>query len=374
MQKKLHSVFGPSAGFKSVPWLPNGDAHTIYASLGNFELVDRIDYERYSDSQLRGWLSGLDISPPSSVKSFQPGEPIIFVTHGLTGGSNESYVRAVLAPLTAPKERGGLGMRAVVQNSRGCNRLPILTPKLYNACTTDDIRHAVLWISKTFPGSPIYGIGFSLGSNAITDYTGEEGDTCPLAACVSVANPFDFVAANKHIETHSLMTKYVYNYALGGALQALLARHQRVFLDSPDSLIPHDDLVKYLQARSVTLRDFDELATKNVFGYKDAYDYYAHASSSRFVERIRIPYLGLNALDDPITGRHTLPETQARMNPWVLLVRTKHGGHLGWFEYAPDGSLRRWYVQPVREWLEALIEVRNTLCLWERRRFKILRL
>lgn len=58
--------------------------------------------------------------------------------HGLTGGlyiytmairpdltfpvlgSQESYVRGVLAPAVAPVDRGGLGYRAVVVNFRGC--------------------------------------------------------------------------------------------------------------------------------------------------------------------------------------------------------------------------------------------------------------
>ena len=30
---------------------------------------------------------------------------------------------------------------------------------LLQAGATDDIRHAMLWISKTFPGSAVYGLG-----------------------------------------------------------------------------------------------------------------------------------------------------------------------------------------------------------------------
>ena len=53
-------------------------------------------------------------------------EPIVFVTHGLTGGSHESYVRAALADL-CPR-----GFRAVIMNSRGCNGSPVTSPKLYH--------------------------------------------------------------------------------------------------------------------------------------------------------------------------------------------------------------------------------------------------
>jgi predicted alpha/beta-fold hydrolase len=303
----------------------------------------------------------------------------------------------MLTVLTAPKERGGLGMRAVVQNSRGCNGLPIVTPKLYNVgifapvswfCSASlasrlarrttsgrrcsgfrrhslDLLSTVLVCAATrfrtwsaFLLCMGVKTGFSLGANCITKYVGEEGDACPFSGCVSVGNPYDFLAANRHIETYSFITKYVYNYALGGALQALLSRHKDIFLSHPDSPLPADVLKEYLEERAVGMRQFDEVITRRVFGYADAYDYYAHNSSTRFIEGIRVPYLGLNALDDPITGVHTLPILQAKMNPWVLLVRTEHGGHLGWFETASDGSLGRWYVRPLREWFEALLEVR----------------
>lgn len=47
-------------------------------------------------------------------------------------------------------------------------------------------------------------------------------------------------------------------------------------------------------------------------------------------------------------------------NPWIALAVTRTGGHLGWFEYGPDGGITRWYVKPVLQFLEALIEVRHS--------------
>lgn len=73
-------------------------------------------------------IVAVDITPPLSSQPVSQGENILFVAHGLTGGSHESYVRAVLARVTS----GGLGFRAVVLNFRGCNGSPVVTPRLYH--------------------------------------------------------------------------------------------------------------------------------------------------------------------------------------------------------------------------------------------------
>ncbi len=36
---------------------------------------------------------------------------------------------------------------------------------------------------EVFPNRPLFGIGFSLGANIMTNYVGEEGANCPLKAC-----------------------------------------------------------------------------------------------------------------------------------------------------------------------------------------------
>lgn len=106
-------------------------------------------------------LLALDVNPPLNTHPVRDNEVVVVVAHGLTGGSHESYVRAALSTLTLPINEGGLGLRAVVINSRGCNNSPVITPKLYHVCPrftslkrkfevdrlTDDIRLDVRMIS-----------------------------------------------------------------------------------------------------------------------------------------------------------------------------------------------------------------------------------
>lgn len=92
-------------------------------------------------------------------------KPMLVTLHGLAGGSNEIYLRHVLAPLTT--EEGG--WEACVVNSRGCAMSKITSNVLYNARATWDVRQVVTWLREKFPNRPLFGIGFSLGANILTN-------------------------------------------------------------------------------------------------------------------------------------------------------------------------------------------------------------
>jgi predicted alpha/beta-fold hydrolase len=93
--------------------------------------------------------------------------PMLVALHGLSGGSHEVYLRHCLAPLiNAPEERR---WEACVVNARGCANHQLTSSILFNARATWDCRQTVHWLRKTFPNRPLYGIGFSLGANIMTN-------------------------------------------------------------------------------------------------------------------------------------------------------------------------------------------------------------
>jgi predicted alpha/beta-fold hydrolase len=93
--------------------------------------------------------------------------PMLVVLHGLSGGSYEIYLRQVLAPLVLTG--GEREWAACVVNSRGCAMHKITSNVLYNARATWDCRQTVKWLREAFPNRPLYGIGFSLGANILTN-------------------------------------------------------------------------------------------------------------------------------------------------------------------------------------------------------------
>ena len=142
-------------------------------------------------------------------------------------------------------------------------------------------------------------------------------------------------------------------------LQRLLARHANVIAKFPEHRLAKI-LPEVLNSKSMTLTQFDDKVTciaggsSPPFPFPSAWDYYAWASSDKVLANIRVPFLALNAEDDPIV--QVLP-VEAGGNPYVVFAVTEHGGHLGWFERVqPSGEIRRWVSRPILEWLKAVGE------------------
>lgn len=102
-----------------------------------------------------------------------------------------------------------------------------------------------------------------------------------------------------------------------------------------------------------TLHEFDDTFTKigggptPLFPFPDADAYYVWGSSHNMVQHIAVPFLAINAGDDPIV--RSVP-MDGGGNDLVVMVLTKGGGHVGWFQ----GHADRWTTKPVLEWLELM--------------------
>lgn len=92
-------------------------------------------------------------------------KPMLIALHGLTGGSHEVYLRAVLAPLITKEN----GFAACVINARGCAMSKITTRQLFNARFTGDIRETAKFLKRIYPNRPLFVVGFSMGANILTN-------------------------------------------------------------------------------------------------------------------------------------------------------------------------------------------------------------
>jgi predicted alpha/beta-fold hydrolase len=91
--------------------------------------------------------------------------PMLFVLHGLSGGSHEIYLRHAIAPLVMD----GGNWDVCVVNARGCANSKVTSGVLFNARATWDLRQVVNWARHTFPNRPLFGLGFSLGACILTN-------------------------------------------------------------------------------------------------------------------------------------------------------------------------------------------------------------
>lgn len=359
----LHAKFHPAW------WLPNGHLQTLYCVLGDFSQRDKVVYKRTMLRLKDGGTLGLDFTPVDD-SNLRPDAPIVVVLHGLTGGSYESYVRAILSPVCLPPSEGGLGYRAVVVNFRGCAGVPITSPQFYSAGHTDDFRQAIFYISTVFPDAPLLGVGFSLGANVLTRYVAEEGRRCRLRSACILGCPWNLTANNHRLDSSYI--GHVYSKGMGQNLVNLLKSHLDSLSQTPD----HDVTKAAMAAVALnkpTVKEFDNTFTRVGGGssppwpFATAADYYEYASSHKVLGDVRIPFLALNAADDPVVQDVPM---DAKGNEWVIMALTSHGGHLGWFEADDNwGQVRRWIKRPVLEWFHATAEVLQ----WERPQYPDIR-
>jgi len=152
--------------FAAHPLLQSGHLQTFYAAFSNFNDVDRVHYARKLLTMADGGTVGLDFvldSEEQYIKGLQVDEeikqrkdfvenlpplirymkadeeaellqsddhrPMLVLLHGLSGGSHESYLRAVVRHVMDSSRPWA----ACSLNSRGCGRTNITTQQLFCA-------------------------------------------------------------------------------------------------------------------------------------------------------------------------------------------------------------------------------------------------
>ncbi|KAL3480662.1 Alpha/Beta hydrolase protein [Aspergillus californicus] len=264
-------------------------------------------------------------------------KPMLVVLHGLSGGSHELYLRHVVHPMISDGS-----WEACVVNSRGCAQTKISTGVLYNARATWDVRQAVKWLRAAFPNRPLFGIGFSLGANILTNYLGEEGDNCQLTAAVICASPWNLETSSVALQS-SFMGLNVYSKVMGTSMKQLFEQHAEEVIKNPR--------VDANAIRSINyLHEFDRALQRALWGYPTEGAYYRDASSVDSLLAIRIPFFVIQAEDDPISNIKALPFQEIGQTPYGVMMTTSWGGHLGWFELGGD----RWFVKPVANFLNMM--------------------
>lgn len=257
-------------------------------------------------------------------------KPMLVALHGLSGGSHELYLRHVLAPLVADGS-----WEACVVNSRGCSQTRISSGVLFNARATWDVRQAVKWLRKTFPNRPLFGIGFSLGANILANYLGEEGDACQLKSAVLCASPWNLEVASVNLQ-RTWLGLNVYSKAMGTNMKKLFEEHVEEVAKNPRIDVEAVRRITYLH-------EFDRALQCASWGYPTEGAYYRDAASIDSLLAIRIPFLSVQAEDDPVAAYDALPFQEITQTPYGVMLTTSWGGHLGWFELGGG----RWFVKPV---------------------------
>ncbi|CAI5757597.1 unnamed protein product [Candida verbasci] len=280
----------------------------------------------------------------SQLYSKETETPIVVICHGLAGGSHESLIRNLAENI----ERNCDSWDRVVINNRGCCRTKLTSGTLFNAGSTNDIREVLQKFKKTWPNRPIYLCGFSFGGALVTNFLGEEGDSGLVKAACAVGCPFDFVDSAYHIQS-SLTGKYLLSPALTQFLSKIVFNNKKEIMEHSD-LINDEKLAKLKTIKNTY--EFDQLITCKTTPYANAFEYYRELSPLRQILNIKTPFMMINSTDDPAVGVN-LPIIDINTNPYLLLVETDLGGHLGYVKSNGDF----WCVEVVEQFFQKFQEL-----------------
>ncbi|KAJ4459393.1 putative AB-hydrolase YheT [Paratrimastix pyriformis] len=256
--------------------------------------------------------------------------PIVFVCHGVNGGSAEPYVHFLC--LRARKQ----GWRPVCFVMRGCAGLKLTTCMTYNGAMTGDLHEALTVVCQRYPKAPVHIVGYSFGSAIVANYLGEQNAAVhpkipqnhwPAAVPAQVVGamligvPFNFI-------TSCTTMHPFYDANILKGLKFYYNKHKAIL----STRVPPEQIEKAKKCEK-----FDDAATSRLQGYPNAMEYYHEVSCSRYLDGVRVPTVFCNTRNDPISVPAALPDPAAiKANPALTLVTTGTGGHLGWFVARPN--------------------------------------
>ena len=323
--------------FEAPRGLRNAHLQTMVARMRRGRVAARYARTRLDTDD--GDFVDLDVWPAPAAPT-----GVCLLLHGLEGSARSGYVVSTSAALAAA------GVRAVALNFRSCGGEPNRLPRAYHSGDTGDIERALAWMSRRFQGLPRAAVGFSLGGSALLNLLGRDGGggadgsggaaggagashrAGGLVAAAAVSVPYDLAACADALES-GLNRLYAARF-----LRSLRAKARQKAARFPDRVAPEG-------AAARTLREFDDLLTAPLHGFRDAADYYERCSSAQFAASFSIPTLLVHARDDPIAPIAAMPLETLRRLPHVSLALTERGGHLGFLDRrlgtGPGGWIER---------------------------------
>lgn len=299
----INSTFKPSW------WLKNRHAQTILPRI----YPKPCDFKpRFQDFELADG-DFVELTWTGDPKTVPDGQPIVLVLHGLEGSFDSFYAKRMMNAMYLN------GWFSVLMHFRGCGQKPNRKVQSYHSGQTADVAEFVSHLAATYPSSPIYAIGFSLGGNVLGKYLGEHVDN-PVSGGVIISAPLQLDECSKSINQG--FSKVYQKYLIDKLVKST---HDKIdFLNGAEP-VPVD---KQRLDQLKTIFDFDDCITAPVNGFDDAMDYYLSSSSKQFLKHIKTPTLIIHAKDDPFMNEKVIPELE-ELSEQVQFELSEQGGHVG---------------------------------------------
>ena len=238
---------------------------------------------------------------------------LIVIIHGLAGDYNSSYVRHLA------KAGQIAGYDVIRVNLRGAGKGQTLALSSYHAGRADDLLVISQFLAKRYPQHPQYFCAFSLGGTMAVNLVSRLAIPEQLSALISFCAPLDMVASAKRF--HAPRNRLYNRHFTKSLIAQTLQRYQR----APSILPPGLSLSRLQKIK--TVREFDDLFTSQIAGYRDADDYYRGTTPLGALAHIPCPTLLVHSDNDPLIPDEAYRKIKQHDN--LFCVITRGGGHVG---------------------------------------------
>ncbi|EOZ99004.1 Hydrolase [Indibacter alkaliphilus LW1] len=285
-------------------YLFNGHVETIIPSI--FRKIEGVQYQRERIDTPDGDFLDLDWSKVGSDK-------LLIISHGLEGSSERHYAKGLV------KLFNENGFDALAWNNRSCSGEMNKGKLLYHHGASYDLKTVIAHADRETAYREFYLTGISMGGAQTLKYLGENGSSIhpkiKKAAVYSTPCNLPDSAATLREKRNSF-----YKKRFLGKLKA------KMFLKGSQ----YPGLVDLeLLSKVKDFDTFDTHFTAKLHGFKDADDFYQSVSADNWMEKIEVPTLIINALNDPLLKGRCFPVDLAKRKSNLYLEMPKRGGHTG---------------------------------------------
>ncbi len=297
--------------YRSPFYLFNGHLQTIIPSM--MRKVTGVTYNRERIETPDDDFLDLDWAY-ATTEANRPASKMAIISHGLEGDSKRPYVTGMVRTLTKT------GYDVLAWNYRSCSGEINRQRRFYHIGATDDLHTVIQHVLATYTHyEEIVLLGFSAGGNITLKYLGEQGQlvSSKITKAVVFSVPLDVATSSMKIGQPQ---NFIYE-------QRFLRSLRKKILLKAERMPGLFDVTPLKSIRK--LKEFDNLYTAPIHGFRNANDYYAINSSSRFLSTIVIPTLIVNAINDPFLSPECFDQSLVADLPQVWLQVTQAGGHCG---------------------------------------------
>ena len=254
----------------------------------------------------------------------------ILIIHGATGGSETRYLKSLVQFIKSKND-----FKIAIAHYRGVNDTPLSTCTPYHPEIIEDtefiINHFLNIEVKKF-----IIIGISMGGNIVSRILShnpkkyEKG----ILGFISISNPF-FYASLDAKNRFNLLDKFIlWRYKFTAKKHEIIRANTKIHLES--SLKTNTTHV-WDQEFNMKLSYYKD--------YKDVYEYWINVSSGFNINKIQVPTLFINSLQDKLNCAEMIDsEKLCKENKNLNFIKTSHGGHVSWAEGFNPKRVRNYLI------------------------------